>query len=366
MKVIKAGHQILTPESVTKHIERIARVCYKSEDKISEGTDIKMVRSLINRQHMAMLEHSSICVEVDALTYYEIWNTVDYFRTHTFESSNRSREKRPERMYLRMTDLKVCDDREMCAHDANGGTIRYLISGNIRAWYEAMVQFVKHEGFPMHVYTVLEDATGGPEGVFKYMDRNDPNGEMFTIYDVEDLNERPRWAKLVPDITVLTPGERWIHEDISVLFQVDRGVTHEMVRMRDCSFAQESTRYCNYSNGKFGSEITVIEPCFWKEGTLEYHEWYESCLADERRYVHLVNDLHAQPQQARTVLPQSTKAEIVMTTNLREWWHILNLRACDTTGPAHPQMKEVMVPLLKDFLANPEISTFFGDLKLPA
>lgn len=365
MRVIKAGHQILTPESVTKHIERIARVCYKSEDKIGDGTDIKMIRSLIGRQHMAMLEHSSICVEVDELTYREIYDTVEYLKNHTFDGKDSAYDKRPMRCYLRFTEQDVCSDRRMCEHDANG-VVRRLVSGNIRAWYETMVNFIKEEGFPLHVYEVLESVTGGPDGVFKDIEKYDPNLEMFTVYDEKDLEENPRWCNLVPDTTVLTKGERWVHEDISILFHVDRGVTHEMVRMRDCSFAQESTRYCNYSNGKFGSEITVIEPCFWKEGTLEYHEWYESCLADERRYVHLVNDLHAQPQQARTVLPQSTKADIVMTTNLREWWHILNLRACDATGPAHPQMKEVMVPVLHDFQANETINVFFNDLKLPA
>lgn len=350
MKVMKAGYQRLIPENVTKHIERVARVCYKSEDKIGEGTDMKMIKSLIGRQHMAMLEHSSICVEVDQFTYLELRDKADYMMHHVFPSDNPYRNKYPERCYLRFSVYDAIRHRDMCDHFSDGH-IRFLVSGNIRAWYESMVGFIKDDGFPKHVYDVLVAHTGGPNGVFEGMEKYDPNGEIFSIYNEDDLNDNPRTCEIVTDFTKLTDNERLLHEDVSILFHVDRGVTHEGVRMRECSFAQESTRYCNYSMGKFGSDITVIAPVFWREDSLEYHEWYESCLADERRYMHLVNDLKAQPQEARTVLPQSTKADIVITANLREWHHFLNLRSCDATGPAHPQMKEVMTPLCEDMKA---------------
>ena len=125
------------------------------------------------------------------------------------------------------------------------------------------------------------------------------------------------------------------HGTISVLFVCDRGVTHEIVRHRLCAYCQESTRYCNYSKGKFGSEITVISPSFWHENSLEYKRWKLACEACERAYFDLL-DLGCTPEEARTVLPNSLKTELVMTTNIREWRHFLKLR---TDKAAHPQMR---------------------------
>lgn len=149
------------------------------------------------------------------------------------------------------------------------------------------------------------------------------------------------------------------HSSLSVLFHVDRGVTHELVRHRIMSFAQESTRYCNYANGKFGKEITVIRPMFWKEDSVEMGNWEASCLAAERTYIGLVESGVA-PQEARTVLPTCVKADIVLTGNYREWRHFFWLRAADATGPAHPQMHEVAQPLLDE--VHSRIPIVFDDV----
>lgn len=149
------------------------------------------------------------------------------------------------------------------------------------------------------------------------------------------------------------------HSSLSVQFTVDRGVTHELVRHRIMSFAQESTRYCNYANGKFGSEITVVRPPFWSDDSTEMGNWEASCLNAERLYMALLAG-GATPQEARTVLPTSTKADIVLTGNYREWRHFFWLRAADSTGPAHPQMHEVACPLLIE-LRN-RIPVVFDDI----
>lgn len=155
------------------------------------------------------------------------------------------------------------------------------------------------------------------------------------------------------------------HSSLSVLFHVDRGVTHELVRHRIMSFAQESTRYCNYSGDKFGNEITVILPCFFDTGmgtasnSLVYDEWKHSCECAERAYFKLL-EYGAQPQQARSVLPTSTKSDIVLTGNYREWRHFFWLRAADVTGPAHPQMHEVTQPLLDE--VHNRIPVVFDDV----
>lgn len=133
------------------------------------------------------------------------------------------------------------------------------------------------------------------------------------------------------------------HESISVRFTCDRGVSHELVRHRVASYAQESTRYCNYSQDKFGGEITVIKPCFLLEGTEAYRQWEWTMHRAECAYFDLL-EIGLSPQEARCVLPNSLKTEVVMTANLREWRTVLRLRC---SKAAHPQMREVMLMLLE-------------------
>lgn len=132
------------------------------------------------------------------------------------------------------------------------------------------------------------------------------------------------------------------HCSFTVKFICDRGVSHEIVRHRMASYCQESTRYCNYGKGKFGEEITVIEPCFWPEGSDLYWSWKNACLISEQCYFSLLKS-GATPQEARSVLPNSLKTEVVMTANIREWRHFLKLRC---SPAAHPQMREVALILL--------------------
>ena len=134
------------------------------------------------------------------------------------------------------------------------------------------------------------------------------------------------------------------HGSITVKVTCDRGVTHEIVRHRIASYSQESTRYCNYSKDQFGSEITVIEPCYLNKDTFAYDEWKEACRRAETAYFNLLNwGLSA--QEARAVLPNSLKTEVVMTANIREWRHFLRLR---TSTGAHPQIREIATPLLRE------------------
>lgn len=181
------------------------------------------------------------------------------------------------------------------------------------------------------------------------------------------------------------------HASMTVRFIVDRGVSHELVRHRVASFAQESTRYCNYSQDKFGNEITVIAPVFYNEVpkvlkfeigqsvakraidfnlladisgndlAFRYYLWLSSCLDSEKAYFYLL-EKGATPQEARAVLPNSLKTEVIMTANMREWRHFFKLRAAGETGKPHPQMLEVAVPLLKECQESfPEL---FGDIKI--
>lgn len=134
------------------------------------------------------------------------------------------------------------------------------------------------------------------------------------------------------------------HEKITVRFVCDRGVTHEIVRHRIASYSQESTRYCNYSKDKFGGEITFIRPCFWAEDDEKFALWKETMQSVEDSYVKLIS-LGAKPEEARSILPNSVKTEIMVTMNLREWRHFFKLR---TAERAHPQIREVAIPLLNE------------------
>jgi len=158
--------------------------------------------------------------------------------------------------------------------------------------------------------------------------------------------------------------------DIIVKFICDRGVSHEIVRHRIASYAQESTRYCNYSKDKFNNQLTFIIPCWsdhiydgeWRskseqsDFTPAENTWYKAMIMSETYYNELIN-LGWQPQQARTVLPNSLKTEINVKMNLREWRHFFTLR---TSIVAHPQMRELTIPLLKEFKLK--IPVLFDDI----
>lgn len=179
-----------------------------------------------------------------------------------------------------------------------------------------------------------------------------------TCYKSEDKITPESAAKFVAD-TVKRGHEAMLeHASMTVKFIVDRGVSHELVRHRLFSFAQESTRYCNYSKDKFGKEITVIRP-IWLKDDLARDLWETACENAQESYFKLL-DQGWSPQQARTVLPNSLKTEVVVTGNMREWRHFFRLRAAGETGAPHPQMAEVAIPLffeVRDYM--PEL---FGDI----
>ena len=146
------------------------------------------------------------------------------------------------------------------------------------------------------------------------------------------------------------------HASASVRVVCDRGISHEIVRHRLCAFSQESTRYANYAKDKFGQEITVIRPFFWATGSEAYDTWKNQMESAERAYLNLIAG-GASAQEARSVLPNSLKTEIVMTANMREWRHIFKLRCA---GASHPQIRQVMLPLLDRF--RQEVAVLFDDL----
>ncbi|MFA5168949.1 MAG: FAD-dependent thymidylate synthase [Candidatus Omnitrophota bacterium] len=166
---------------------------------------------------------------------------------------------------------------------------------------------------------------------------------------------------------ILKRGHESVIEHVSatVKFVVDRGVSHEIVRHRLASYSQESTRYCDYSGGHIAFVIPPwvnIKPNKYElppkgQPLMADWSWFLSTMEAEARYKHL-RSLGWKPEQARSVLPNSLKTEIVMTANLREWRHFFKLR---TAPSAHPQMREITVPLLKEMRLR--IPVIFNDIK---
>ncbi len=146
------------------------------------------------------------------------------------------------------------------------------------------------------------------------------------------------------------------HGFCTVKFICDRGVSHELVRHRLAAYSQESTRYANYSLDRFGNEITVIRPFFFKTDSRRYAIWLRAMEEAERAYMELLQE-GARPEEARSVLPNSLKTEVVMTANFREWRHVLRLR---TSRRAHPQIREIMLPLLEEL--KQRVPVIFDDI----
>lgn len=328
MKIIDAGYEILDTlngEEILKKIERVARVCYKSEDKITEGSAEKMVRALVKSEHFAMLEHGEAILEVDHHTYEDL-------RWVLSELSERCGEA----PMLRLTSLKL--------------SRRDIVSGSMRAWLEFFTLCCNNSvGVNTVLFDVFSQMRYFPifEAIQKRLEENEELSYT-TGGEVRELFYRD-----------LSYEEMLVHYDFTVKFICDRGVSHEIVRHRVASYAQESTRYCNYSKGNVG-DVTFIRPCFFTENSVEMDNWVDSCMKAEQLYKDFIL-IGRTPQEARSILPNSLKTEVVMTANLREWRHFLSLRACGSTGKPHPQMLEVAVPLLKEL--RERVPVVFDDLE---
>lgn len=162
------------------------------------------------------------------------------------------------------------------------------------------------------------------------------------------------------EIDDLTHGQANKHFSATVKFICDRGVSHEIVRHRKASYSQESTRFCNYTQGRFGEEITFIQPEWVIAGTGSFPLqgafmdqddvlWSELVKMSEEVYKCLISEHNWLPQEARSVLPNTLKTEIVVTATWKQWQHIFNLRVHGTTGAPHPQMVDLMKPVYQMF-----------------
>ena len=275
MRLIKQSFEIWNQpaglEGVYKMIEYAGRVCYKSEDKITEDSAKPFVDRMIKSGHGAMLEHGTVYmfmpIGCDKHDYHVAWK------------------------YHKNKYSKVIIRNEHFLLNKNG----YYITTNLRVLVE--------NGW-------LDD--------LKY------------ICDPTEFHERR----------------------VCVHFVCDRGILAEFTRHRVFSFSAESTRYCNYSKNKFGNEVTFIEPC-WSttEPMRDGFSEFRTALAEaENHYLFLIEN-GWKPQQARAVLPNSLKTELVMTGFVSDWKHFFRVRSrIAETGKPHPQAQELVDPLIDEFV----------------
>lgn len=217
-------------------------------------------------------------------------------------------------------------------------------------------------------YKILTPISDGGVNELKHIERI---GRV--CYKSEDkISDDSESAKRFVKMLIDNHHEAMIeHSTLSVMFTCDRGVSHEMVRHRIASFAQESTRYVNYAKEKFGKEIAVIDLMdgINIDNTMKnfdadhigmiYSEWLRAMEDAERHYMKMI-ELGAPPQIARSVLPNSTKTNITITANYREWRTFFKLR---TANNAHPQIREVAIPLCREL--QQQIPVVFDDIDLP-
>ena len=175
-------------------------------------------------------------------------------------------------------------------------------------------------------------------------------------YKSEDKITADSARKMVKKLLEMGHEAMIEHYNITVKLTTDVGAYKDLTRHRHASFAIESTRFCNYSKGKYGNELTFIKPCHIPEGSELYNLWYQTMEMIEKQYL-AMSAAGAAVDQLRMLLPHSTKADVIMTANLREWRHIFKLRCAPA---AHPTVQQVMKMLLSKF--KKELPVFFDDI----
>ncbi len=301
MKIMPPSFTVLDnldTESLAVRIEFCGRICYKSEDKITHESALPFVSKMAEHGHDSVLEMGVVTLEVICEHDHQI---NELFLTQ------------PRYLHI----------------NRSGNTL--LVTGSVRAFREMLL---------FHPDCTLVNA------MCSYLNQRHPYFFSTILPENGFLDTEPIIVEKMELATVdkLPAAILSRHRHIAVKFVVNRAITHEIVRHRPCSFLQESQRYCRYSDDKFGSEVTFIQPMFFAEGSHEYAVWQKAMLDTEQIYLQLLET--STPQAARTVLPNSCKTELIVYANLSEWQHIFKLR---TTKAAEPSMREVMIPLQEDF-----------------
>lgn len=358
MIIAKPEFKVLTkpdPESeidLYRYIEQIGRTCYKSENMATDDSASKFISRLNSSHHWAMLEHYIFRIVVPTTLVRNIMkmrdvNDPDIQKAFDYIDViyDIPRYDDSSLLIASATALNTLRDAAFHAVFKYTGHSKYM-DFQMGAWSVAILIKLMHGRYPLLINdTPPLDAAGEllvSNSIATTLNTNSfrvlSDSEVYSFIKFYLFSGDYEFAKTIAKLAT------WF----SVRFIVNRGVSHELVRHRPASYAQESTRYCNYSKDKFGNEITCICPFYYANGKgidsddPLFLKWKEGCEHDEKIYFELL-DMGATPQQARGNLPTDLKTEIVCTASLNEWIHIFDMR-CDK-ATAHPQIVEVMEPL---------------------
>lgn len=287
MQLIKPSVEIITEPDLFKRIELAARTCYKSEDKIAPGSDMKLFKRLVASGHESTLEHSNIVVYFGNQTY-----AIDQILTD----------------YECMTGLPHYIRRDDSC----------IMSGNLRAWRSLL----KVYGNDLVLGSIFENHPA-------FADIR-PVPAMRVNHDCQIITSS------IPQILKREDAISDRHNIITARFICDRGVSHELVRHRCLSFSQESTRYVNYKEG-----AQFIEPWWWDSATHFDKETFRmDCRDAETAYARMMRTPYGTPQRARAVLNNALKTEVVATGTVEMWKKlVLPLRL---SKAAHPDIRRIM------------------------
>lgn len=285
--LIEQSHEVVALDfDAIDKIALVAHNCYQVKEKTHEA-NINFVKQLIKNKHFAMLEHHVYCFKIIDETFKD---TLLILNNHF---------------------INIYKDK---------------ISFSLRT---AIELFTSEDSLSHKVGAILVKHLSQ-----EIIDMVNSSYETNLTRDEKELLE-------VKDVTALPLDERKIHMYVSVKLITNRGVTHELVRHRLCAFAQESTRYCNYTKDKFSNALTYIRPVDYEEHKETYDRYFE-CEAET--YFKLIEEKSV-PDKARSVLCNSLKASIYVTCNLNEWDHIFELR---TALNAHQDIRELLLPVKEE------------------
>lgn len=331
MKVIEPSAYILRRknQSILQCIESAARLAYKSESKITSESAKPFCDMLLAKEHYPVFEFANLHFKFCGYTSPDYSRKDEYVKkVDEFALILRSHP------YLRVTE-------KMEVTQGIGLQKVIYISGTVRSFEEAI-------GNPLDVCPKYSDNliwAGFVCFLQKHLaDEGLPEGIPKRIFYYNLWEDRLKFTHVRAGelCLCLDENERHQHLMAGVHFTCSRAVSHELVRHRPCSFIQQSQRYCNYSNERFGREITFIKPsAFYPDNSPEYKVWEESMAQAEKNYMELL-DKGCTPQSARNVLPNSCATEIIVYATIQEWLHIFKLR---TSPAADPAMQQLMKPL---------------------
>lgn len=382
MKIIEPSVELVDDfdaVAIMKKIERAGRVCYKSEGNIKDDSAEKFIRGIIKRGHESVIEHASISFKIicDRGVTHELVRhriasycvTGDTMIPSYVEGKRRSAKKRSiETIYKWSLDSKchaafqhlIVRSFDERTHAIVPNKIKKVFFNGIRDVFEITTESGRslkctdgHRFFTDNGWKTLNELEVGD---FVYVnglpsinsiDRNLRNNTTenlnhpYAIGAFKDkiLNIDFVGKEKVYDLEMESPHHNYIANGI---------IVHN---------SQESSRYCDYSAGKFGGELTFIKPCFWSEDNENFKLWRSTMELVEKNYLTLRAG-GARPEEARSILPNSLKTEIFVTMNLREWRHFLKLR---TAKAAHPQMREVALKIYQILVEK--LPAVFDDLK---